>query len=348
MLNQLIIAVSLAIGLSALCSLFEAILFSVPASHVEILAAKGTYAGRILKELKSNIHKPITAILTLNTIANTLGAAIAGAAAAAVLGEGQVSLFSILFTLAILIFSEIIPKTVGVSYAKALSPIIAPPLSWLVTILTPFVFVCDLITQLIPGNDKMKDVTPEEVMATTILSRKSGQLDKEQEGVIKNMIELSKKTVREAMTPRTVTFTLNEATPISQAVLMRQELDRHSRVPVYRQQADEISGIVLRKDILLNAVAGHQNRPLKILKQPVNFVPENAPLNTVLLDFFDRRQHLFCVVDEYGGFTGVISLEDIIEEIIGREIIDESDADKTMRELARAKGKKIVPDAAGT
>ncbi len=342
MLTQLIIAVGLAIGISAICSLFEAILFSVSASHVEILASEGKHSGKLLKDLKTNIHKPITAILTLNTIAHTMGAAIAGAAAVSVFSEGYISIFSILFTLAILILSEILPKTVGVTYAKELSPVIALPLSWLVIMLTPIIYLCDLITKLIPGKNKMANVSAKEVLAITSLSRKSGQLDQDQEGVIKNMIELKDKTVRQAMTPRTVTFTLDETNTIEEAHKKRDELNRHSRIPIYTGQADEISGIVLRKDVLLSLVDGRKSRPLNILKKPVHFVPESASLNTVLLDFFDRRQHLFCVVDEYGGFTGVISMEDIIEEIMGREIIDESDEEKTMRELARAKGKKVL------
>ncbi|MEN8140784.1 MAG: hemolysin family protein [Thermodesulfobacteriota bacterium] len=345
MLTQLIVAVSLAIGVSALCSLFEAVLFSVPASQVEILASKGSYRAKVLKDLKANIHKPITAILTLNTIAHTMGAAMAGAAAATVFGEEKLGIFSIIFTIAILLLSEILPKTAGVTYAKGLAPLIALPLSWLVTILTPMVYLCDLITKLIPGSKETSTVSSEEVLAMTIMSRRSGQLDREQAGVINNIIKLKGKTVRQAMTPRTVTFTLPESTTIGQVHDRRDQINRHSRIPVFTEQPDQISGIVLRKDILLSAVEGRTNMALTILKKSVHFVPESASLNKVLLDFFERRQHLFCVVDEYGGFTGVISLEDVIEEIMGREIIDESDdQNRSMRDLARAKGKELLAD----
>ncbi len=125
---------------------------------------------------------------------------------------------------------------------------------------------------------------------------------------------------------------------------MRESWDLHSRAPVYSENPDNIVGIVMRKDVLLYAVEGHEQQKLKLLTKPVHFVPETARLNTVLLDFFELRQHLFCVVDEYGGFTGVISLEDIIEEVMGMEIMDESDHDKTMREMARDKSQAFMSD----
>ncbi len=342
--TQLILAVSFAIFISALCSIFEAVLYSVPVSHIEILTKKGRRSGKILKKLKKDINQPIIAILTLNTVANTMGAAIAGAAAASVFGEKNISLFSIFFTFTILIFSEILPKTVGVTYAKPLSSFIARPLSWMVTVLKPVVFACHAFTRLIPGAKDSGLVSSDEILAITGLSRKSGEIDREEEGVIKNILELRKKTVRQVMTPRTVTFTLDKNLSIKKARQLKENWDLHSRVPVYSESPDDIIGIVLRKDVLLHSVEGRESQKLELITRPVHFVPETARLNTVLLDFFERRQHLSCVVDEYGGFTGVISLEDIIEEIMGMEIMDESDKDKTMREMARDKSQQFMTD----
>ncbi len=344
MITQLVIAISCAVLISALCSIVEAVLYSVPRSHIEVLTKKGRRSGTVLKKLKKDINQPITAILTLNTVAHTMGAAIAGAAAAAVFGPENISLFSIIFTFVILIFSEILPKTAGVRYAKPLSALIARPLALTVTVLKPLTFICHVFTYLIPGGKDTELVSTDEILAITGLSRKSGEIDQEQEGVIKNIIELRTKTVRQAMTPRTVTFTLDTDLSIKSARKMRESWDLHSRAPVYSENPDNIVGIVMRKDVLLHAVEGHEQQKLKLLTKPVHFVPETARLNTVLLDFFELRQHLFCVVDEYGGFTGVISLEDIIEEVMGMEIMDESDHDKTMREMARDKSQAFMSD----
>ncbi len=344
MVTQLIFAVSLAVFISAICSIIEAVLYSVPMSHIEILDKKGRRSGKILKELKKDINQPITTILTLNTVAHTMGAAIAGAAAVVVFGEENITLFSVIFTFIILIFSEILPKTAGVTYAKPLSTLIARPLSMMVTLLKPVTFICHAFTLLIPGAKDSERVSTDEILAITGLSRKSGEIDSDQEDVIRNIIELRKKTVRQVMTPRTVTFTLDKNLSIKNARQLRDNWNLHSRVPVYSENPDDIIGVVLRKDVLLHAVEGREHRQLKLITRPVHFVPETARLNTVLLDFFERRHHLFCVVDEYGGFTGVISLEDIIEEIMGMEIMDESDSDKTMREMARDKSQKFMSD----
>lgn len=342
MIVKLCLATGLAILISALCSVIEAVLHSVPASKVEILAKSNTLSGRLLKRLKNNIQQPITAILTLNTIANTMGAAIAGAFAAAVFGDAYLGLFSAAFTFAILIFPEILPKTIGVVYSREIAPWIAVPLYTLVKVLSPLVWLIHHVTMLIPNYDKRADVSAEEIHAMAVLSRKSGVIDPQQEGIIKNIIDLKRKTVREAMTPRTVAFTLNKNLSVAQAQLMKDQWNRHSRVPVYDRNPNDIVGIVLRKDVLLCVVEGQENRPLSILMKPAHFVPETAQLNTTLLQFFERRQHLFCVVDEYGGMTGVISLEDIIEEIVGQEILDETDPSKSMREIARDKGKTFL------
>lgn len=335
MLHTLIFSVSFAIVVSALCSLCEAVLYSLTTSQVEMIRRSGTKSGLILHNLRNDIDEPITAILTLNTFANTVGAAVAGASAAHLFGDENVILFSGAFTLSILIFSEIIPKTVGVSFAYRLAPHIAMPIRIMVISLKPIVYLCRTITNLIPQDKSENSVSAKELQTIAAMSRESGQLEEVQEKVISNIIELKQKTVRDVMTPRTVTFSLDQNKTVADAMEMINRLTSHSRVPVYDRDSDDVTGIVMRKKVLLAAAKQQLDLPLNALKVPVHFVPETMPLNFVLVDFFEKRQHLFVVVDEYGAVTGVISMEDVLEEIVGEEIIDESDRTKDMRELAR-------------
>lgn len=339
MLHTLILAVSSAIVVSAVCSLCEAVLYSITTSQVEMLRKAGTKAGMILHRLREDIDEPITAILTLNTIANTIGASIAGATFAKIYGEQHVLLFSAAFTLAILIFSEIIPKTIGVSYSFRLAWLVAVPIRVMVWTLKPIVILCRVITRLIPQDRSEDIISAQELQAIAALSRQSGHLEEAQERVISNIIDLKQKTVRQVMTPRTVTFSLEENLTVNGAMQRLSQLTSHSRVPVYSGETDNVTGIVMRKDVLLAAAQQKGDNRLQQLKVPVHFVPETMPLNLVLVDFFEKRQHLFVVVDEYGAVTGVISMEDVLEEIVGEEIIDESDRAKDMRELARRRGR---------
>lgn len=336
-LSTLITAVLITLAISFCCSLCEAIIYSLSASQVEMLRKSGHQSATLLNIMRSDINKPITAILTLNTIANTVGPTFAGVTAAALLGEENIIFFSIFFTAAILLFSEIIPKTIGVTYAYKLAPYIARPLFVIVTLLTPLIWLCRMITRLIPQNKEGGQVSAEELRTIAALSLKSGQIESDQEKVINNILELGNKAVRQVMTPRPVTFSLEQNLTVAEAMELENMLRRHSRIPLYENNLNDIVGIILYKDILLAAAEQKQALPLSALMNPVHFVAETAPLNRVLMDFFERHQHLFVVVDEYGAMTGVISLEDILEEIIGREIMDESDKAKNMRELARKK-----------
>ena len=350
MLHTFITAVTLAICISAVCSLCEAVLYSLTASQVEMLKRSGYRSATHLQNLRADIEEPITAILTLNTIANTIGASVAGAAAAKLYGDENVIWFSAIFTLTILLFSEIIPKTLGVTFAFRLAPIIAYPLRWMVIVLKPIVWICRNITRLLPSRQGEDNISAEELQTIAALSRESGQIEEAEEQVIANILQLREKMVRNAMTPRTVTFSIEEKLSVADAMKMIDRLSAHSRIPSYDGEPDNITGIVLRKDILQAAAENDMDKTVADFVFPAHFVPETAPLNRVLLDFFDRQQHLFVVVDEYGSMTGIISMEDVIEEIVGREIIDESDKAKDMREFARARNlaalkkvKKLTP-----
>lgn len=335
MVTQLILATGIAIVVSALCSILEAVLYSVPQSQVEVMARSGKKSGILLKKLKTNIQEPITAILTLNTIANTMGAAVAGASASAVFGRENLIWFSIFFTLAILLFSEILPKTAGVAYTRPLAAWIGVPLNGLIRVMRPLIWLCQAVTHLIPEQRKQSPVSIEEIHAVALLGRKFGEIEPQQEKVIANILKLQNKTVRQVMTPRTVVFSLSAHLTIGEALEMKEQWSRHSRVPIYDKDTDDVIGIVLSMNVLLSLSEGSRDQVLSDLMQPVHFVPEAAPLNRIMVDFFEQRFHLFVVVDEYGSVTGVISLEDIIEEIVGREIIDESDRAGNLREYAR-------------
>jgi CBS domain containing-hemolysin-like protein len=318
-----------------MCSVFEAVLYSLSVSHVELMQEKHPRQSEMMRAMKENIEQPITAILTLNTIANTIGAAVAGAAAVAVFGQGSLIWFSLVFTLAILLFSEILPKTIGVIYAKQLGPHITLPLHLMIIVLKPIIVFCQAITRLVPQQDASQQVSAKEVLSIARLSLKSGQIEQDQEIVITNILKLKNKTVRQVMTPRTVTFMLDKHLDIREASQFENYLKMHSRVPVFDKEQDNIEGIVLSQHIFMEAAENKYKTKLSEIMNPVYFIPETAPLNRVFIDFFERHQHLFVVVDEYGSVTGVISMEDIIEEIMGREIVDESDKARDMRELAR-------------
>lgn len=335
MLQTLIVSVSLAIVVSAICSICEAVLYSLSASQVEMIKKESPKAGEHLQNMRADIDEPITAILTLNTIANTVGASVAGAAAAKVLGDANLVWFSAVFTFSILFFSEIVPKTLGVNFAGRLAPIITYPLRAMIFTLRPITWLLRAITKLLPSKENEDAISGEEIQTIAALSRKSGDIEENEEKVISNIIELKNKTVRDVMTPRTVIFSLEENITVAEAMLMVTRLNSHSRIPVYTEELDAITGIVMRKDILQAAAEDQDELMLKKIRRPAHFVPEMAALNGILVDFFDRRQHLFVVVDEYGAMTGIISMEDVLEEIVGREIVDESDNAQDMRELAR-------------
>ena len=345
MLTVLILSVSFAILTSALCSILEAALYSLSLSHIELLAQNRPQTASLLTKLKSNIDEPITAILTLNTIANTFGATVSGAAAAVVFGENKLIWFSLFFTMAILLFSEILPKTAGVVYNRQLASYIATPLQLMIIVLRPFIWLSQTVTRLIPNRGKDHQISAEELQAIAMISRKSGEIEKEQELVITNILKLGERTVRQVMTPRTVTFSLEKDLTIREAAELKDEWKIHSRAPVYGGNADNVVGIAMSRDVYMAATDNRQRLKLTHIMHPPHFIPETAPLNRVLFEFFERHQHLFIVVDEYGSVTGVISLEDIIEDIVGHEIMDESDRTKDMRELARVKRKKMSEDS---
>jgi CBS domain containing-hemolysin-like protein len=331
---ELIAAVSFAVLISAGCSLLEAVLYSVPRRHIEALAQTGKSSGRIFRDLRSDVDRPIAAILSLNTIANTAGAAVAGSAATAVFGHHWIGYFSAFFTLAILVCSEIIPKTAGVIYAKPLVPLVAHPMKGLVWFMTPAIWMSSLLTRLISRGKGEEVITAREIQLMARMSLRRGGIKPFQERAIENILTLQNKTAKEVMTPRTVITSFSKHLTLDQASKLSTTWE-HSRFPVYDRDPEDVAGIVLTKEFLLALLEGKREMRLNDLMRPIHFVVETAKLSRVLMEFLELRQHLFVVVDEYGGLSGLITLEDILEEILGREIVDESDEVEDKRKLAR-------------
>lgn len=339
-MGLLIFVVALVVFISAFCSLTEAVLYSVSWSEIEKLRKKGDKRGELLYRLRSNVDEPITAILTLNTIANTAGAAIAGAAAVAVFGQSIVFGFSLVFTLLILLFSEILPKTIGVLFNRRLAPLLVRPLQFLVWTFWPFIACINFTVRFIGKNRMDPETSEEDVLALVSLSRKKGVLKRFEEISIQNILALDQKMIKEIMTPRTVVFSLPADKTVAE-VWDGNHVWPYSRVPVYEHNdPEEIVGLVYRREILEALADDQDHLTLKDLMRPVHFFLETLTLDRVLIKFLESRIHLAVVVDEYGGIAGLVSLEDILEEILGKEIIDETDQVADMQELALKKGKK--------
>ncbi len=338
---ELLIAVGLVIVVSAICSLLEAVLYSVPISHIETLATAGNRAGLILQKLRADIDKPIAAILSLNTIANTAGAAVAGAIAARVLGAEWLVYFSAVFTLAILLFSEVVPKTAGVNFNRPLAALVARPLQLLVWLFTPLIFLTQSITRLLGGNRDQNQVSDKELMIMSQLGVKTGTIDAGEHRVIKGMLQLENKSVRKIMTPRVVVFSLPASLSVREVHDQNGLLD-HSRMPIFDADSEDIIGMVHRRDVLTALAEGRDDVKLEALMRPLHFVSESMAANELLRFFLEKKHHLAIVLDEFGGLAGLVTLEDVLEEVLGQEIVDEFDSEINMRQLARKRRREAL------
>ena len=319
----LLLTVFLVVLISAICSMTEAALYSVPWTYIENLRKQGSATGELLYQLRSRIDQPIAAVLTLNTVANTAGAAIAGAVAANVLGADNTALFAAGLTILILALGEILPKTLGVAHACGVASGMARPLRLMVLIFKPFIWFSSMLTRLVASPQSGPSATEDDIRAITSLSRQTGRIQQYEENAIRNILSLDVKHVREIMTPRTMVFSLQEDISVKDAY-NHPQIWHYSRIPVYGDDNEDIVGIVLRKDIGRYVSQGQGEKTLFDIMQPVRFVLENQTVDKLLLEFLESRLHLFIVLDEYGGTAGIITLEDILEELVG-EIYDEHD-----------------------
>ena len=332
--GRIIIFLILALGVSFICSLLEAIILSVTWSHIEILSKDDNRSGKRLKELKEDIDVPLAAILTLNTISHTIGAAGVGSEFNK-LGNEWFTVASIILTILILVFSEIIPKTLGANYWKKLAPSSAYLLDAMIWITWPIVVVLNSFSRRISeGNEDQKEMTREEMIAVAEMGENQGALEKQETQVIKNLLTMDKILAEDVMTPSTVMLTFHRNDEIGKI------LDEHSpipfsRIPVREKNLDDIIGVVYRSQIMELYGEGKTDISMENLISELSTVSPEDSIATLLDEFLKKREHIFLVVDEYGTTQGIITLEDAVETLLGAEIVDESDSVEDMRQLAR-------------
>jgi len=332
----LVLYVVLAIGVSFLCSIMEAVLLSVTPGYMASISESRPNAARRLRRYKESIDEPLAAILSLNTIAHTVGAAGAGAQASRVFGNAWLGLFSALLTLAILFLSEIIPKTIGAVYWKQLAPPVTRLLAWLMPPLRPLVWLSGLASRAISAHHNPVHVSRDEIRALADLGAQQGVLDEDESRVVEALLRFRTMTVAKVMTPRTVIFGLPADQTIA-AVVERYRPLRYSRIPIYRGSIDTLIGVVLKDEILECAAQGDPETPLDDLRRELFFVPGTMRLSHLLDLFLSSREHIAAVIDEFGGTAGLVTLEDLVETLLDLEIVDEVDNVEDLRAAARLK-----------
>ncbi|MEQ9418303.1 MAG: hemolysin family protein [Salinisphaeraceae bacterium] len=333
-MTLLLIYLALAIGVSFLCSVLEAVLLSVSPSYISMLEQRGTAGGARLKKLKDDVDRPLAALLSLNTIAHTVGAAGVGAQAQAVFGNAYVSITSAVLTLLILVFSEIIPKTLGANYWRRLAPPAGWLLQWMIWLLYPLVLLSMVITRMLARDDEEATVSREEFRAMTELGAEEGIFRDEESRIFRNLFRFGSLQTRDVLTPRVVTMALPESLTAAEA-FERLTQRRFSRLPVYADEPEDITGFVLLNDILMAVARDEHDTRLRDLRRDVLTVPETLSLHGLFRRLLERREHLAVVVDEYGGIQGVVTMEDVVETLLGLEIMDEGDRIEDMRVAAR-------------
>jgi CBS domain containing-hemolysin-like protein len=330
----LVTYIIIALGFSFLCSIAEAVLLSVTVTHIAVLESQGKSYAFLLHRLKDDINKPLAAILTLNTIAHTVGAAGAGAQAAAVFGSTYVGISSAILTLLILIFSEIIPKTLGAHYWRQLAPMTAYCLRFLIWAFYPFVKLTEWLTRSLTEGPTLRGVNRNELIALAELSSREGTLANKESLIMQNLLLLRDTPAKSAMTPRTVVFSIPETLTVGN-YFSRYESKVFSRIPLYRKSIEDISGFVLRNDLLLAKARGQLDRSVADFSREIPQILERRDLSYAFDRLLKERVHIMLVSDEYGGFSGILTLEDVLETLLGLEIVDELDATQDMQVLAR-------------
>ena len=335
----LILYVALALFFSFLCSISEAVLLSVTTAHISVLEQEGKTSGSLLRELKGDINKPLAAILTLNTIAHTVGAVGAGAQALLVFGNAWVGLFSAILTLMILVISEIIPKTLGATYWRALAGVTAHGIKFLIKMLYPFVILSELLTRGISRDKKIEGFNREEFAAMADLGEQEGQLEERESRILKNMFRLHETIVTDVMTPRPVVFSLPESLTVYEYFDKHYD-SRFSRIPVYAENDEMFTGFVLKDDLLLAQARNNTDNTLETYRRNLYTLSDKISLSDAFDEVLHQRAHIMVIIDEYGGMEGIITMEDILETLLGLEIMDESDKTADMQQYARRMWKK--------
>jgi len=343
MYTLLIVFFLVSIVFSFLCSIWEAVLLSITPSYAAIQQQEGGELGKTIQEFKANIDRPLAAILTLNTIAHTAGAIGVGAQASKIWGGTIIStaVVPVVMTLAILLLSEIIPKTIGANFWRELAPFTVASLKFIMKVLAPLVFISQLITKAMKKDKKASVLSRADFTAMAELGSKQGVFDEGESNLLKSFLRFDTILVKDVMTPRTVVVAENEKTTVGDFHKAHPQL-RFSRIPVYGKSPDEITGYVLKDQILASLVDALESNgnasnsvALETLKRDVIVVPAEEPITKLFDQFTEKREHIAFVADEFGGMAGIVTMEDVLETLLGLEIVDELDITVDMQAMAR-------------
>jgi CBS domain containing-hemolysin-like protein len=327
--------VALALFFSFLCSVAEAVLLSITPSYIAELRERSPKQAERLHQLKSeNIDRSLAAILTINTIAHTVGAIGAGSKATAVFGDALFGVFSAVMTLLILFLSEIVPKTIGAVHWRRLTGFTATYIRLLIVLTYPLIRVSEVLTRLISRGQKVHVFSREEFIAMSTIGQQSGQIDERESKIIRNLFRFKALTAEDIMTPRTVMVALQADTTVAQAYELRDRIP-FSRLPLYGRDRDDILGFVLFEDILLAHLRDHDADPVSTLRRDLLPVPASSTLTTLMDVLMKRHQHIAVVIGEFGETRGLVTLEDLVETLIGEEIMDEGDKVADLQAMAR-------------
>ncbi len=332
----LLFYLTLALVVSFICSIVEAVILSVSTPFIKIKEMEGKASAKYLKNLKSKIDRPLSAILTINTIAHTIGAAGVGAQAVAVFGDVYFGVISAILTILILFFSEIIPKTIGAVFWRKLALPSAIIISGMIYISYPLVIISEFITKIISKNNKPHTMSREEIVALAQLGTKEGVLKESESKIINNLIKLKTINLRAIMTPRTVVVSAPEEISLGEFIKQKKYL-QYSRIPVYSGNIDNVTGYILNSDVLEKLAEDKIEQKLKDLKRPILIFYENFSILKLFEELLLKKEHIALIIDEHGGMQGLATMEDIIETILGLEIMDEKDIEVDMQEFARKK-----------
>lgn len=333
-MELLIFFLILAIGVSFMCSILEAVLLSISDSYVAMLTEDGVPYAKSLRRLKDDIDRPLAAILSLNTIAHTVGAAGVGAQAQIIFGEASLTIVSAILTLLILLLSEIIPKTLGARYWRQLTRPAVKMLQVLNILVAPLIWLSLKITRLMGDASHSVSFSREEFAAMASRGVEEGVLEPDEAMTFKNMIFFESLTGHDVMTPRTVVFSLPAQMTIADS-LHGISNKYFSRILIYGEDNEDLLGYVLKVDLLVAASQGHSNHELMNYRRDLLTTSETLSLKELFSRMMERREHISALIDEYGGFSGIVTMEDIVETLLGQEIMDEVDTSEDMQIVAR-------------
>lgn len=325
---------ALALIVSFLCSIMEAVLLSTPVSFLMVKKNDGhKWAGTFIR-LKSNVDKPLSAILSLNTVAHTVGAAGVGAQAVKVFGEAYFGIVSAVLTILILVLTEIIPKTIGARFWRELSKYSSVTINGMMVVTYPLVLLSAVITRTISSRESEQSTSREEISALASIGADEGLFNDKEHKIIQNLLKLRNVKVSEIMTPRVVVAMADEDQNLSE-FLKNKEYLKYSRIPLFSGSDDYISGYVFRQSVMEKLAEDQHSLKLKDLKRDIVVVPYTMVLFNLWEKLLNKKEHIALVVDEYGGMDGIVTLEDIIETLLGLEIVDEKDTISDMQKYAR-------------